>query len=533
MGWWKVLVMLVVVSLQWWEPSSIPLAKGMVHAWNPNGKLSNGQGMVPETALPRHNADGEEEATMATDGNKGKEMQQEQAQLEKIPSMQFSKKNRKYPSVEDQVDGSRLENQGESLVHSNSDPKEGVAGQGDTSDTTNDRRFEKEPTAREAELGLPVLVWHGMGDTCCNPHGAYGLASDIAKVTGAPVRYVKLGTDAEQDKYRGFFGNVVQQVKEVCKAIGSDPILQGKRGFHALGLSQGGQFLRYLVETCPDARVRTLVTLGGQHGGVSAPPGCAFLQEETNKAQMDDESSTTKMKGESHRWCQSTDTLIRYGAYLPWVRDHVVQAQYFRDPQSLEEYLEKNIFLPDANNEKIEKNPVYAVRMKKLERLVLVRFMNDTTVVPRDSSWFAEETPEGKVVPYAKTKAYAEDWIGLRTLDESNRLVYAEVEGEHLQFSLEWFVNRIVEKYFAPTNQTSPGSKQRHAGLPLSKEMSDTQGLDALSSFDIQALHVPLPNDGFLSSPRAFKGRQGVSMDPMRLEELEFSSDGILQAVAS
>lgn len=526
------LMMWVVLSLHWWEPSSILLSKGMVHAWNPDGKLSNEKGMDPGTALPRHKADDEEMATMAKGGNKWKEMQQEHGQLE-IPSMQVPKKNRKYSNVNQRTDQSRVENQGTSRAQSNADPKKGTTSQGNTPDTTNGPRFEEDPTTRETEPGLPVLVWHGMGDTCCNPQGAFGLASYIANVTGAPVRYVKLGTDTEQDKYQGFFGNVVEQVKEVCKAIKSDPILQGKRGFHALGLSQGGQFLRYLVETCPEAHVRTLVTLGGQHGGVSAPPGCEFLQEETNEAQLDEGLSSPKLKGESHRWCQSTDTLIRYGAYLPWVRDHVVQAQYFRDPRRLEEYLEKNIFLPDANNEKEAKNPVYAMRMKKLERLVLVRFMNDTTVVPRDSSWFAEETPEGKVIPYAKTKAYAEDWIGLRTLDESNRLVYSEVEGEHLQFSLEWFVGQIVEKYFAPSNQTSPGLKQLDAGLPLSDERSNTQGEDALSKFDIQALHVQLPDDEALLGPRAFKGRHGDSMDAMGWEVLDSSADGILQAAAS
>lgn len=388
----------------------------------------------------------------------------------------------------------------------------------------------KVPETTRMEPGLPVLLWHGMGDTCCNPHGAYGLAKDIAKVTRAPVRSVMLGNDPEQDKNQGFFGNVVQQVKAVCDAIAKDPVLQGKHGFHAVGFSQGGQFLRYLVETCSHARVRTLVTLGGQHGGVSAPPGCAFLEQET--VQDTSKPATPILEGESHRLCQWADNMIRYGAYLPWVRDHVVQAQYFRDPQRLEDYLEKNIFLPDANNEKEEKNPTYAERMKALERFVMVRFMNDTTVVPRDSSWFAEEMPDGKVVPYSKTQAYAEDWIGLRTLDESSRLTYAEVEGKHLQFSREWFVEQIVEKYLAPTNKTQEGSGFFQAAPAFTKQGLNPKATGTSAELDLQALPVPLPKDGPERGPQAFKGGKGYVKDPMRPQGPGDPTDSLAQAAA-
>ena len=148
--------------------------------------------------------------------------------------------------------------------------------------------------------------------------------------------------------------------------------------------------------------------------------------------------------------CLTMQALIARGAYLPVVRDHLVQAQYFKvrscpspssprcpscwvsagctgalrsrpcmaggslhrcsfhsgrstrkardeidfdrakvpvpapqDPWRLEAYLASNPFLPDINNEFGTKNVTYAASLASLERLVLYRFQNEYTVVPR------------------------------------------------------------------------------------------------------------------------------------------------------
>jgi hypothetical protein len=73
--------------------------------------------------------------------------------------------------------------------------------------------------------------------------------------------------------------------------------------------------------------------------------------------------------------------LLGRGAYLPFIRDHVVQAQYFKDPLRLPEYLASNPFLPDINNERGPdgRNPLYGTNLASLERLVLYRFTKDDT----------------------------------------------------------------------------------------------------------------------------------------------------------
>lgn len=49
----------------------------------------------------------------------------------------------------------------------------------------------------------------------------------------------------------------------------------------------------------------------------------------------------------------------------------------------MDDYLSDNIFLPDINNERAQKNATYADNLASLRRLVLFRFEKEYTVVPR------------------------------------------------------------------------------------------------------------------------------------------------------
>ena len=65
---------------------------------------------------------------------------------------------------------------------------------------------------------------------------------------------------------KGFFENDNSAVIEVCEKLKSIDELSG--GYHAMGFSQGGQFLRALVQRCPNPPMRNLISFGGQHQGV-------------------------------------------------------------------------------------------------------------------------------------------------------------------------------------------------------------------------------------------------------------------------
>ena len=172
--------------------------------------------------------------------------------------------------------------------------------------------------------------------------------------------------------------------------------------------------------------MKKLISFGGQHQGVYGLPRC------------------------NAHWmiCDYVRRLLNYGAYTSWVQEKLVQAQYWHDPLANEEYRQKSLFMADINNDKDEKNSDYKANLLKLEKLVLVKFSQDSVVVPRESEWFGfyEIGQTDKMLAYNQTQLYIEDWIGLRTLDETGRLDFHSSPGDHLQFSDDFF-QMIVEAY--------------------------------------------------------------------------------------
>jgi palmitoyl-protein thioesterase len=242
---------------------------------------------------------------------------------------------------------------------------------------------------------LPVVLWHGMGDAAASA-GMRAVAARLAlDLPGVHVHSVCVGAP-EEDMRAGFFGRVDAQVASVCAALLADPLLAGPQGFNAIGFSQGGLFLRALAQRC-GVRVRTLVTMGSPHAGVAAVPGCA---------------------PGSGALCEEMQALLAQGAYRSFIQSRVVQAQYYRAPTDEEAFLRGSLLLPDANNLRASKNATYAAQIRALERLVLFRFSDDATVVPRDSAWFSSLAGD-TLTPLREQELYTADWLGLRALDEA------------------------------------------------------------------------------------------------------------------
>ncbi|CAG8553041.1 7852_t:CDS:2 [Cetraspora pellucida] len=257
-----------------------------------------------------------------------------------------------------------------------------------------------------------------MGDTCCNPDSMGKIQETINDVLPGIYTYsIMIGKDESEDKKSSFFGNINEEVNSVCEKLKADENL--KYGFNAIGFSQGGQFLRAYVQRCNDPPVYNLITFGSPHNGVSDIPGC-----EKNDG-----------------WCRLMRSIASQGAYSGYVRDHVIQAQYFKDPLRLELYLKKNIYLPDINNELEVKNETYKKNLVTLNKLVLIRFTEDTTLKPRDTA------VKGNVVPVREQKLYKEDWIGLKTLDEAEKIVFKDCEGSHMTIELNYFREEVVVPY--------------------------------------------------------------------------------------
>ncbi|KAL0270574.1 UNVERIFIED_CONTAM: hypothetical protein PYX00_007940 [Menopon gallinae] len=281
--------------------------------------------------------------------------------------------------------------------------------------------------AAVVQASVPIVLWHGMGDSCCF-FGSLGRIINVLKdkIPGAEVFSLKFGDTVLQDIESSYFLNANRQVELACETLRSNSKLQD--GYNAIGFSQGAQFLRAVAERCPTPPMKTLISIGGQHQGVYGLPKCAQPNP---------------------RWCDIVRKMLNHGAYIGWVQNGLVQAQYWHDPLNEKDYKTYSIFLADINNEKASKNESYIENFKKLEKLVLVRFEKDSMVNPRESSWFGFYAPGQSriILPYNETDLYKNNLIGLKDLVEENKVTFLSVDDDHLHFTIDWFTEEIIKKF--------------------------------------------------------------------------------------
>ncbi|XP_055305149.1 palmitoyl-protein thioesterase 1 isoform X1 [Sitodiplosis mosellana] len=273
-----------------------------------------------------------------------------------------------------------------------------------------------------ANESLPVVMWHGMGDTCCFSFSLGSFRTFLIDILGSNtyVKSIRIGNNVVEDYESGYFVHPNKQIDDACHQIASDPKL--KNGYNAIGFSQGSQFLRAVAQRCPEPRINNLISLGGQHQGVFGLPNCPSLSSKT---------------------CDKFRKMLNYAAYTSWLQSYLVQATYWHNPLKEEIYRKSSTFLADINNE-LTINQTYVENLKKLNKFVLVKFSNDTIVQPIDTEWFQFYTPnQDKVIqPFAESNAVKN--LGLNDLVASNKIVFLETVGNHLKFTTKWFKANIL-----------------------------------------------------------------------------------------
>lgn len=271
---------------------------------------------------------------------------------------------------------------------------------------------------------LPIVIWHGMGDNCCHDFSMGAIKKLLeAHLPGVHVHSLMIGQSPNEDTLNGFFMSVDHQIQIACDLIAQDSKLSS--GYNALGFSQGSQFLRAVAQKCPQG-MKKLITFGGQHQGIYGLPKCLG----------------------NHLICDYVRRMLNYGAYVHWIQNGLVQAQYWHDPLDDKEYRAKSQFIADINNDRDVKNQTYKDNLIKLEKFVMVKFDEDTVVVPRGTEWFEfyEIGQAQEMLKYNETRLYQEDWIGLKTLDEQGKLDFLVSPGDHLRFTDD-FLFKIINKY--------------------------------------------------------------------------------------
>ncbi|KAJ5692712.1 hypothetical protein N7462_002135 [Penicillium macrosclerotiorum] len=291
----------------------------------------------------------------------------------------------------------------------------------------------QQPSSLEEDATqLPLIIWHGLGDDF-ERDGLQEVVSLVESVNpDTYVHIIRLAETGGGDRQATFFGNVSEQIQTVCEQLASEPILSTAPAVNALGFSQGGQFLRGYIERCNNPPVHNLVTFGSQHNGISEFQSCS-----------------------SGDWlCNGAEALLRSGRWTQFAQSHVVPAQYFRDPNELDAYLEHSNFLADINNEREFKNETYKKHLESLNMFAMFMFDEDTVAVPKESALFAEvNATDGTVTPLQERQIYKEDWLGLKKLDDQGKLHFKSAPGQHMHLS-EQLLKKAFKEYFSPIEES-------------------------------------------------------------------------------
>jgi len=237
------------------------------------------------------------------------------------------------------------------------------------------------------------------------------------------VHSLCLGANWQIDEEDGWAMSADNQVSLACAKLAAIPEIQ-HTPFNFLTLSQGGQFARAVVQRCssPALRVHNLITLGGQHQGVFGMPRCAILDSAI---------------------CNTIRKLLNFGAYLGFIQNFLAPANYWHDPLQEALYAKDCHFLPDINNVN-SINQTYVKNLQSLNKFVMVKFENDTVVVPRASEWFGFYTPGQAKTTQSLQNSKVYTRLGLDKMDKANKLVFLQTPGDHLQFTLPWFTKNVT-----------------------------------------------------------------------------------------
>jgi len=223
----------------------------------------------------------------------------------------------------------------------------------------------------------------------------------------------------------GFFDSALidmnEQVSIFAGIVASDPNL--KDGFNLICHSQGGLIGRGFIERYNSPPVYNFITWASPHQGVY---GCPVF----NALCSDDICP----------WLDYFMDLLLAGE---WMNQEFQQtfsfASYWKDPFEYDLYVESNMFLADINNEKLIKNETYKKNMLTLNSILLVYSEEDDIVIPDLSPWFyffANGT-DFILTPFNESATYENDFIGLRTLYQQEKMEFVGVPCGHNEIPSE------------------------------------------------------------------------------------------------
>lgn len=261
----------------------------------------------------------------------------------------------------------------------------------------------------------PIAVFHGIVDSC-EMKNTSTLVNDLRRDLGVHVECIEIGNGFLDT----FMKTLESQVEEACEKIKANPNFQSK--FSILGISQGTLIGRYVIEKCQmQGQVMRYLSFDGPQMGIGSIP-----------------------KLTCGKFC---DFLVNITAPLFYkLKDRIAPAAYFKYKYDQEYYMEHNTFLKMLNNENEVKDEEIYKRFSSLEKVKLIKNNADTTIVPRDSSWFMFYDSQGEnIVPLEESEFYKKDFIGLRKLNEEGKVSFTLFRDEHVIYNIVEYFEEIVD----------------------------------------------------------------------------------------
>ena len=254
----------------------------------------------------------------------------------------------------------------------------------------------------------PVAIFHGIGDSCNTRRADRFEAYFWDNLDGAYTKCIETGGGSED-----WVTSFRSQAEKACETIRNDPNFD--EDFSIVGMSQGGLLARYIIQSCEmKGRVKRFISIGGPQMGVGKVPKC-----------------------DSGIFCTIVNKLVKTAIYSSYVQNYIGPAGYFKDIRNYNTYLEASSFLADINNERPVKNQEYKNRFLMLEKVVLIKFSEDTVIIPRETAWFEFYDNNKKVVDLKDSEFYKNDFIGVRKLYEQAKISFVQLSGNHLSFNYD------------------------------------------------------------------------------------------------
>lgn len=284
---------------------------------------------------------------------------------------------------------------------------------------------------------IPVVMAHGMGDSCFND-GMQHVVQRLSDLLGGVYSTcIPTGDSQSEDTTNGYFLNMDASVDVFAQKVRKDPKLQD--GFKAMGFSQGNNVIRGYIAKYNDPPVTTFISVNGVNGGEGAVPYC--------KPSLLDLPENVEFS-----MCDLLMEQASNAAYTAYAQGHSFQANYWRDPRESEfPTYQKYGQLAAWNNEGIAGvNQTLKDNWAKTDTFVWVLARSDGMVWPKEGEQWGAPDPKDPfqhVLDREDTEWFQQDLFGLRTAEEAGKNHYESFDGDHLQFDWDDF-DGWVQKYF-------------------------------------------------------------------------------------